>query len=310
MDRLSRYLLVTPLRDEIGLLHDLVATIRAQELPPLRWVIVDDGSRDGTAEELERLVAREPWIHVARLPTAADPRPSPARHGEVVAHGLRVAAELAEAEGIDFEFIANVDADVRCPPQLLVELIARVAQDRAVGIASCRVVEVRDDGRSVAQPEPVCGTPRASLRVWRRACVEEIGVAGVPHWAGVTGVRARNRGWKTIVYPDLSAETVRPDGTRHGWWHGYRRDGRASWDIGLHPLLLVTEAVHATVRERDLRGVAMVSGYVEGALSGRRRVLDAEVRDFFGDDLPRQRVDGWLRRISSLSALTRRSGSD
>ena len=313
MERPARYLLVTPVRDEIGLLDDLVATVRAQEQPPERWVIVDDGSRDGTAEELARLAEREDWIHVVSLPPAraSSGSTSATRHAEVVVIGLRVAAELAEADALDVEFVANVDADVRCPPHLLVELVGRVAQDRTVGFASCRLVEVKDDGTAVPQPEPVCGTPRASLRVWRRECAEEIGLHVLPGWAGVTGVRARNRGWKTVVYSDLVAETVRPDGTRHGWWHGYRRDGRASWDVGLHPLLLIGQAVTASVRERDLRGIALVSGYVEGALSGRRRVLDTEVRDFFGDDLPRREVDRqiekWMRRISDLSALGRRS---
>jgi biofilm PGA synthesis N-glycosyltransferase PgaC len=301
VDRTARYLLVTPVRDELGLLDDLVATVRAQELPPERWVIVDDGSRDGTAQELARLVEREHWIHVVSLPPSRTPVDSAIRHAEVVAIGLRVAAELAEADRLDVELLANLDADVRCPPHLLVELVARVAKDRTVGFASCRLVEVKDDGSAVEQQGPVCGTPRASLRVWRRACAEDVGLAGVPNWAGVTGIRARNRGWKTVVYSDLVAETVRPDGTRHGWWHGYRRDGRASWDVGLHPLLLLGQAVTASVRERDLRGIALVSGYVEGALSGRRRVLDAEVRDFFGDDLPRRHVDRqiekWMRRF-------------
>lgn len=314
MERPARYLLVTPVRDELGLLDDLVATVRAQELPPVRWILVDDGSRDGTSEELERLVRREDWIHVVSLAPKRRAPDSATRHAEVVTTGLRVASELAEAEGLDFEFIANVDADVRCPPHLLVELVARIARDRTVGFASCRLVEVKEDGTPVDQPAPLCGTPRASLRVWRRECAEEIGLAVVPNWAGVTGLRARNRGWQTVVYPDLVAETVRPDGTRHGWWHGYRRDGRASWDVGLHPLLLLGQAVTASVRERDLRGIALVSGYVEGALSGRRRVLDSEVRDFFGDDLPRREVDRqiekWVRRFSDLPVLGRRPPPD
>jgi poly-beta-1,6-N-acetyl-D-glucosamine synthase len=314
MERPARYLLVTPVRDEIGLLDDLVATVRAQEQLPERWVIVDDGSRDGTAEELARLAAREPWIHVVALASGRSGptgRPSGTRHAEVVTIGLRVAAELVEADRLDVEFVANVDADVRCPPHLLVELVARVAQDRTVGFASCRLIEVKDDGSTVEQPEPVCGTPRGSLRMWRRECAEEIGLSVLPNWAGVTGVRARNRGWKTVVYADLVAETVRPDGTRHGWWHGYRRDGRASWDVGLHPALLLGQAVTASMRERDLRGIALVSGYVEGALSGRRRVLDAEVRDFFGDDLPRRAIGGRLgnrigNRIGKWMRLVRR----
>lgn len=299
----SSYVLVTPVRDEAGLLDDLVVTVRAQERRPALWVFVDDGSADDTARRLARLAAREAWIHGVTLPRT--PRGDPRRHGQLLTIGFRHAAELAEAEGIDHRYVVNLDADLRCPPGLIAELIERTERDRSVGIASCAVAEVADDGRVERHREVVDGIPRADLRVWRRACVEEVGMQPSPRWAETTGLRARNRGWSTLVFEDLVVEAA-PPGVARGGWVGSLHHGAEGWEVGLHPLVLAGQAVTASVQDRDLRGVAMVAGYVEAAISGKRRSKDPELRAYFGKDLLEQQARTLLSRMPMVGRRFRR----
>ena len=49
-----RYVLSTPMRNERPLLAELLATVRAQSVQPLVWLLVDDHSTDGSREWLER----------------------------------------------------------------------------------------------------------------------------------------------------------------------------------------------------------------------------------------------------------------
>ena len=287
------YLLVTPAHDELDLLHDLVTTVRSQELPPKLWVLVDDGSSDGTGEALDELASRESWVHVTHLRPRAERTST--RYAEVIGAAFRAAAELAEAEGIDYDYVINLDADVRCPPPLLAELVARAEGDRLVGIASCTLAEVDEDGDARPAGEEPLGGPRGGLRLWRRACLEEIAFYPTQHWAGVTNIRARNRGWKTVVHQDLEAEVVRADASREGWWSGYRQRGEAVWHVGLHPMLVAAEAVRVSAKERDLRGLAYLAGWVESAVKKRGRSHDPEVREYFGRDLPRQQLQSLVR---------------
>jgi len=163
----SSYVMVTPVLEEAGQLDDLAATVRAQERRPELWVIVDGGSTDDTLTRLRRLRARDPWIHPVTLPRTAPGEPR--RRAQLVTVGFRHAAELAEAEGIDHRYVVNLDPDLRCPPQLVAELIERCERDRSVGITSCAIQDVADDGRVERRREVVDGIPRADLRVWRRA---------------------------------------------------------------------------------------------------------------------------------------------
>ena len=187
----------------------------------------------------------------------------------------------------------------------MAELIERSERDRMVGIASCAMAEVDEDGESRPVPSPIAEpqSMRRGLRLWRTACLEEVAHYPSPSWAAVTTVRARNRGWKTVVHGDLLAEVVRADGLRGGFWRGYRRLGQEQWHVGLHPALVAAEAVRASARDRDLRGLALVSGYLESAIKGERQIADPEVRAFFHRELPREALLGAARRL--LPALRR-----
>jgi len=297
--------LVTPVRDQAGLLDDLVATIRAQERRPERWVIVDDGSTDDSPRRLQKISAREPWVHVVLLPQVASGKAR--TYAERLVQSFRSAAELAEAEAIDHGWVINLDPDLRCSPQLLAELIERSHRDRSVGMCSCTIAEVGDDGGLRRERDIVDGIPRADLRVWRRECLEEVGMRAAPRWAETTGLWARNRGWQTPVFEDLVVEAARPGVLRDGL-HGFVRHGAEGWHVGLHPLVLAEQALAASVHDRDLRGVAMVAGYVEAAFSGRKRSRDPELRQYFGDELLKERARELLSRVPMVGRRFRRRG--
>lgn len=300
----SSYLLVTPVREDAEQLDDLAATIRAQERLPALWVIIDDGSADDTMARLQRISARLPWVHGIALPRLADGQCR--SQADLLTRGFRTATQLAEAERIDHHYMVHVDADLRCAPQLLAELVGRCERDRGVGMASCGITEVGDDGRVLRTREVVDGVPRAELRVWRRECIEELGMRPIPRWAESTGVRARNRGWRTPVFTDLMVEASEA-GVLRGGLRGFRQHGAEGWQVGLHPLVLAERAVAASVHDRDLRGVAMVAGYVEAAISGRRRSQDPELREYFGDDLLEERARRLLSRVPMVGRrFTRR----
>ena len=59
---MTRYVIVTPIRDEEKFIETTIASVRAQTIQPAEWVIVDDGSSDRTGEIIDRYAAQLPWI--------------------------------------------------------------------------------------------------------------------------------------------------------------------------------------------------------------------------------------------------------
>jgi biofilm PGA synthesis N-glycosyltransferase PgaC len=62
------YVLITPARDEAKFIEKTIKSVVTQTVLPLKWVIVSDGSTDGTDDIVKRYVAEHPWIELLRMP--------------------------------------------------------------------------------------------------------------------------------------------------------------------------------------------------------------------------------------------------
>ena len=59
LTKLPIYVLVTPARDEAAYIEETIKSVVAQTILPLRWVIVSDGSTDGTDEVVRKFAAEQ-----------------------------------------------------------------------------------------------------------------------------------------------------------------------------------------------------------------------------------------------------------
>src|SRR4051812_20563384 len=64
----ERVLLVSPVRNERDHIERVARSVAAQERPPDLWLVVDDGSTDGTGAVLDRLADEIPFMRVVRTP--------------------------------------------------------------------------------------------------------------------------------------------------------------------------------------------------------------------------------------------------
>src|SRR5260370_38458257 len=64
---MERYIAITPARDEEQFLPGLIASMTAQTRPPERWIVIDDGSADATAQILDEAARAHRWIEPIHL---------------------------------------------------------------------------------------------------------------------------------------------------------------------------------------------------------------------------------------------------
>ncbi len=193
-----RYALITPAWNEEHHLPALIASVAAQTIRPLRWVIVSDGSTDGTDAIVTAASERYPWITLLRRE-----RPE-GRH--FAGKALAVNAGVASLANVDFDLIGNLDADITLPPDYYEFLIGRFMAMPDLGVAGTPFIEdpEKPDLHSYAHGFADLNHVSGACQFFRRRCFEEIGgyapvKAGGIDWMAVT--TARMRGWAHADVP-------------------------------------------------------------------------------------------------------------
>ena len=64
---LPSYVLVTPARNEAALIEQTIRSVINQTVLPMKWVIVSDGSTDGTDEIVKKYESEFKWIKLFNI---------------------------------------------------------------------------------------------------------------------------------------------------------------------------------------------------------------------------------------------------
>ena len=198
------YVLTTPARNEMAALPALLATVQAQEQPPLVWLVVDDGSTDGSREWLEAARERCGFLDVAAAPEAADEYLG-AHVARIKRWGLEQALQRARARGLEPRCAGVLDADIELPPEHYRVLAQAMASDERLGVASS-LLQAREGERTFIEPYQRADLPRGPTQFFRVECLEAIG--GLPPWPSfdsIANVKARALGYETRLLPELLA---------------------------------------------------------------------------------------------------------
>lgn len=295
----DRILIISPMRNEAAHVERVARSVASQTLPPVAWVVVDDGSTDETLTVLRRLEAEIDCLRVHHRP--ADPVPVPDRLA-LAAAPRAFNYGLHRAEVDDWTHVVKLDGDVELPPDYFERLMHEFAADSDLGMACGNLVEPRS-GRMVMIPIPRHHV-HGALKCYSRACFESIG--GVQErlgWDTIDETYARMRGFVTRNYLDLVAVHHRPHGSADGTLRGRARHGRCAYIAHFSPLWVALRSVKiARSRPPVLSGLAFFYGYVAAAVRRVERVPDAQFRRYARWEL-RQRMQ------HAVMGLARHSGS-
>jgi glycosyltransferase involved in cell wall biosynthesis len=270
-----KYVLVTPARNEQALIKKVLDSMIAQTAVPVRWVIVDDGSTDGTAAIVESYAGRFPWIELVRRPQNAERSFA----GKVRAFN----AGYERVKSLQYDVIGNLDADLSFDTQYLEFLMGKFEADPDLGVAGTPFLE---EGYDSAKDSFEGGNHVAGgCQLFRRECFEEIG-GYVPNreggidWIAVT--TARMMGWRTRSFPEKRFQHYRMLGTaERGVLASLFSYGEKDYYLGGSPVWQIFRIPYRMMkRPYVIGGLALLSGYCWAALRRMKRPVSPQLMKF------------------------------
>jgi biofilm PGA synthesis N-glycosyltransferase PgaC len=263
------YAIVTPVRDEAENLRRLAPCLTAQTQQPVAWIIVDDGSSDGTAALVAELAEGTPWI---RLVPGTGERL--ARGGPIVRAFTKGLAGLEPLPDV----AVKLDADISMEPEHFERLLQEFANDPQLGIAGGIGYERQPDG--VWRQRHGTGVAVwGACRAYRRECLRDV-LPFEEHmgWDTLDLMKATVHGWRVEVFYELSFRHHRVEGERDG-----RRlrtatiQGEAAHYMGYRPSYLLVRTLYRAVR--DPAAVGLLIGYARARARRSPQCSDVALRD-------------------------------
>lgn len=275
MCKLPNYVLISPVRNEAQYIELTIKSVVAQTVRPLKWVIVSDGSTDGTDEIVTKYAAEHLWIELLRMPERRE------RHfaGKVYAFN----AGYAKVKDLRYEAVGNLDGDVSFDSDYFRYLLQKLAEDPALGLLGTPFKDryVPEYNYRFVGVDHVSGF----CQLFRRKCFEDVGGyvpvkgGGVDHIAVLT---ARMKGWKTRTFTEKVCLHHRGIGAaEHGPLITKFRTGVKDYALGSHPLWELFRVVYQMAkRPVVLGGLLIFAGYTSALLRRMERPVSKELLAF------------------------------
>jgi biofilm PGA synthesis N-glycosyltransferase PgaC len=269
------YVLITAARNEERFIEETIRAVASQTLRPQRWVIVDDGSSDGTPALVEKYLEAYPWIELVQRPKRED------RSFAGKAHAVNAAfTRLAE---LQFDVIGNLDADVSFDPDYMAFVMEKFAGDPELGVAGTPFTEEGyDSTRDSFEGDNYVAGP---CQLFRYQCFQDIG-GYVPNKAGgvdwIAVMTARMNGWKVKSFPEKRFHHHRRMGTaERGVLAALFSYGEKDYYLGGSPIWQIFRVTYRMTRKPLITGgMALLFGYCWAACRRMERPITPELMRF------------------------------
>ena len=271
MQNLPNYVLITPARNEAAFIELTLKSVVAQTVPPARWVIVNDGSTDATEEIVKKYAAVYPWIDLIQMPER--------RERSFAGKAAAVNAGCKRMEGLEYDVIGNLDADVSFESDYFAFLMARFAENPSLGVGGTAFQE-----GNLAYNYEFVGIEHVSgmCQMFRRKCFEEIGGYASVKSGGIDLIAvlsARAKGWKTRTFVEKSFVHHRTQGgALHTGLRGRLNMGRKDYLLGNHPMWEIFRSIYQMAHKPYFIGgfLGLVS-YFWNSLRGVKKTIPEEL---------------------------------
>ena len=267
------YVLITPARNEADYIELTLKSVVAQTLRPLKWVIVSDGSTDGTDELVRKYADANTWIELLQMPERKE------RH--FAGKALAVNAGYARMAGLNYDVIGNLDADVSFDPDYFAFLMDRFAENPKLGVGGTAFRE-----GNLSYNYEFVGIEHVSgmCQMFRRECYESIGGYSAIRSGGIDLIAvlsARAKGWETRTFVEKTFVHHRSQGgaLHTGSANVFTWAGKTIF-LGNHPMWELFRGIYQMKHKPYVvGGFLILASYWWNLIRGVKRTIPDELME-------------------------------
>ena len=285
MANATKYAIISPVRDEEQYIEKTIRSVIAQTVLPVRYVIVNDGSRDKTGSIIDGYAKKYPWISTVHR---ADRGYRNSAGGEVDAfyEGYKT------LNGAAWDFIVKLDGDLSFDPGYFEQCISCFNAEKDLGIGGGDIYNL-DHDKLELEREPNFHI-RGAAKMYSKECWTALkGMYAINGWDTLDEVKANMLGWKTRTFTNLKIIQLRPTGRAVGGWKNAVKNGLGAYTAGYHPLYMTLKCVRRLFHKPYLiESAGLLYGFLKGYLTRKPRVDDTSLIRY----LRRQQINRLLLR--------------
>jgi GT2 family glycosyltransferase len=267
------YVLVTPARNEAKYIGLTIRSVANQTVRPAKWVIVSDGSTDGTDEVVRDYAARYDWIELVRIPERRE------RHFAGKAHAFN--AGYARMAGLAHDVVGNLDADVSIDDaDYFGYLMRKFEANSSLGVVG---TSYREGTIVYPFPHTSAEDVTGACQLFRRECFQAIGGYPALEFGGIDVVvvlKAQAEGWQTWTFAEKTCLHHRPVATAHcvSLCKRLLQNGEKDYRLGSHPAIVLYRSVcQMRSSPHIIGGVLNLTGYAWAMLRRVERAIPEEL---------------------------------
>jgi biofilm PGA synthesis N-glycosyltransferase PgaC len=187
--RSTRYVIVTPFRDEEEFIEITINAVIHQSIKPVEWLFIDDNSIDDSPNIVKRYSKDFPFIRIGKMPIATERAP-----GIGVMRAFNYGYSIIQNK--DHEFVVKLDADLSFDQDFFHNIFSAFKRNPKLGIASGLVIDKDSSKAYKVYEENTYG----ANKIYRKSCFNLISpIEEIKGWDLLDNIKAQSVGFDTLV---------------------------------------------------------------------------------------------------------------
>lgn len=267
---MKKIAIITPLKNEIENIKRLVHSISEQTIYIDTWIIVENGSTDGSRELLSEIdhVANVKNFKVVNFSLPNEKYELGVKYATVVNVGFEQLRSSGYIEQLDY--LGILDADCFPPSNYYSELTSHMDADDSLGISSG--LAYNEDGRYDGKAK---SWPRGNCRLWKASCFLECGYYVGPSADALSVSAAELKGWQCEAARHIQY-TCREVGKKVD----YKYYGKSAHFRGIPPTYAALKSLVYLLKLKPRKSLSYFLGYFESFLSKQKKIDNTEIQRY------------------------------